>query len=384
MVTKPRILNVIDHSDSGGTQVQLAIRMVDLQDRFEFSVAVLGRKGELSEKYQQLGLPVYELGRGRNRWNPGAFFSLLKLVRKIKPNIVHAHLFKSIVLSPLVARLTGTDCILHDHSGLNRASLQFYFPNKLNRIIYSLALRFAIRLSTHVVVFTRSAQQDYLGEFDVPQAKIDFLPNSIDLDTPNIKRGNYDIRKELKLSDHASIIIMVGRLSPEKDWPTFIKVAERFPDPEKYAFIAVGSGYLETSLRETVMKQGLSNIVFLGERKDVPALLSQADAFLLTSRQEAFGNVILEAMAAGCPVIASLTPGPSSIIEHGRTGVLVKIGDVDAFAANLEAILADPQKVEEMIHAARLSIEEFTPEKVSAKLAGIYTLVLSNRKERKL
>ena len=383
MITKPRVLQVIDHTDSGGTQAQLAIRMSDLQDQFEFSVAVLGRTGDFSSKYQQLGFPVFELGKGRDRWNLGVFFSLLKLVKNIRPQIIHAHLFKSIILSPLVALLAGTSCILHDHSGLNRQSLRFYFPNPLQISIYSLALRFAIRLSTHVVVFTQSGRQDYVREFNVPQAKIDILPNSIDSGGLNIGQTGYDLRKELKLSDKARIIIMVGRLSPEKDWQTFIDVAERFPDPEQYAFIAVGGGYQEASLRETIMNKGLANLHFLGERNDVPALLSQADAFLLTSRQEAFGNVILEAMAAGCPVIASRTPGASSIIEHGINGFLVEIGDVHAFVTTLESINTDPRRIEELVQNARLSIGEFSPQKVSAKLANIYTMVLKNRRQQK-
>ena len=99
---------------------------------------------------------------------------------------------------------------------------------------------------------------------------------------------------------------------------------------------------------------------------------------MLTSRQEAFGIVILEAMAAGCPVIASRTPGASSIIEHGHNGLLVEMENVDGFASSLEEIFADPLMADNLVHNARLSLAQFTPEKISTKLAGIYAHVLQD------
>ena len=379
MPTKPRILHVIDHTDSGGAQVQMADRMSDLKDQFEFSVAVLGRTGDFSARYQQMGIPVVELAKGRNRWNLDVFFSLLRLVKSEKPDIIYAHLFKSMILSSFAAFLTGSACILRDHSGLNRRSLQFYFPNLLVRSLFSLAFRLAIKLSDHVVVFNEIEMQDYTSEFNVPQAKLDFLPNSINIVNLDSSQFKFDLRKELNLSEKTRIIIMVGRLAPEKDWPTFIEVAERFSDPQQYSFVAVGGGQLDASLRELALDKGIKNFHFLGERKDVASLLAQADAFLLTSKQESFGLVILEAMAAGCPVISSRTTGAISIIEHGHTGYLVDIGDVDGFTSALKTILSDTKLAKDLVKNARLSLGEYSPQKVSEKLAKIFNKVLLDR-----
>ncbi|MFN2215696.1 MAG: glycosyltransferase family 4 protein [Anaerolineales bacterium] len=379
MPTKPRILHVIDHTDSGGAQVQMADRMSDLKDQFEFSVAVLGRTGDFSSRYKQMGIPVVELAKGRNRWNLAVFFSLLRLVKSEKPDIIYAHLFKSMILSSFAAFLTGTACILRDHSGLNRRSLQFYFPNLLVRSLFSLAFRLAIKLSDHVVVFNEIEMQDYTSEFNVPQAKLDFLPNSINIVNLDSSQFKFDLRKELNLSEKTRIIIMVGRLAPEKDWPTFIEVAERFPDPQQCSFVAIGGGQLDASLRELALDKGLKNFHFLGERKDVASLLGQADAFLLTSKQESFGLVILEAMAAGCPVISSRTTGASSIIEHGRNGYLVDIGDVDGFTSALKTILSDTKLAKDLINNARSSLGEYSPQKVSEKLANIFNKVILDR-----
>ncbi|MFC2065142.1 glycosyltransferase family 4 protein [Chloroflexota bacterium] len=381
--SKPRILHVIDHSDSGGCQSQLAIRLADLKDRYEFSVAVLGRKGDFTLQYQQLGFSVFELGGGRNRWNPGVFIPLIKLVRREKPDIIHAHLLKSMLLSPLVARLTGTASIITDDTGINQQTLAFYFPDTIVRLFLTWALHLVVILSDKIVVLTNSNKNDYLQEFNIPESKVEILPNSIDSDPPPGMVEKVDLRRELELSSEAKVILMVGRLASEKDWPTFLEVAEKFPDAERYAFIVVGSGYLKASLQETALKKGLTNLHFLGERKDVPVLLSQADAFLLTSRQEAFGIVILEAMAAGCPVIASRTPGANSIIEHGHNGLLVEMEDVDGFVSSLEEILADPLLADNLVHNARLSLAQFTPEKITTKLANLYTMVLKNRRQVK-
>ena len=253
-------------------QSQLAIRMADLQDQFDFSVVILGRKGKFSDQYREMRIPTTELGRKKTRWNPGVFIPLLKLVRREKPDIIHAHLFKSMLLSPLVARLTGTASIITDDSGINRQSLAFYYPNTIIRLFLTWALHLAAMLSNKIVVLTHSNKNDYLQEFNIPETKVEILPNSIDSNPSPDTMEKVDLRGELELSSDAKVILMVGRLASEKDWPTFLEVAGKFPDPERFAFISVGSGNLESSLHELASTKGLTNFHFLGERKDVSSL----------------------------------------------------------------------------------------------------------------
>ena len=102
----------------------------------------------------------------------------------------------------------------------------------------------------------------------------------------------------------------------------------------------------------------LEKIEFLGHRDDVSAVLSQADIFVLPSRSEAFPNAIMEAMAAGLPVVASNVGGIPELVEDGRTGHLVQPGDAAALASSLIGLLEQPQRLEEFGRAARRKVEQ--------------------------
>lgn len=380
---KARILHVIDNTDPGGAQTQLAAIFEGLQDEYEFSVAVLGRAGRAEEKYRSLGIRVHALQTGSSRWNPGALPPLLQLIRREKPDLVHAHLFKSLVLTALAARLTSVPCLLHDHSGLDADNLRFYFPNMISRRLYSRVYRWAVRSSAGVLVLTPQIKDSYLKDFHTPAEKITVLPNAIDF-----KRIQDDIasgpslREELDLPADTRLIVMVGRMAAEKDWPTFIRIASQFQDQPQLAFIGVGSGSLEGQLRKSVWEKGIKNVHFLGDTQDVPSILHQTEVFILTSQREAFGIVLLEAMAAGLPVIATHTSGPAAIIQPEVNGLLVEPGDVDGFVASIQRVLANPDLAARLVGNARQSLPRYDLKVICQQLSELYDQVIQSQRTR--
>jgi glycosyltransferase involved in cell wall biosynthesis len=380
---KARILHVIDNTDPGGAQTQLAAIFDGLRDQYEFSVAVLGRAGRAEEKYRSLGIRVHALQTGSSRWNPGALPPLLQLIRREEPDLVHAHLFKSMVLTTLAARLAGIPCLLHDHSGLDAETLRFYFPNRISRNLYSWVYRLALRSCAGVLVLTPQIKDSYPKDFQLPAEKITVLPNAIDFKgIQTVTAGGLSLREELDLPADTRLIMMVGRLAPEKNWPTFIEIASRFPDPSQNAFIAVGTGSLEGQLRKSVWEKGVKNVHFLGDTQDVPSILHQADVFILTSQREAFGIVLLEAMAAGLPVIATCTSGPSSIIQPEINGLLVEPDDVDGFMAALQRVLTDPELASRLVQNAYQSLPRFDSKVICQQLSDLYNSVTHSRRTR--
>lgn len=378
MNSNPRILHVIDNSVSGGAQSQLESIFQGLRGQYSLSVAVLGRSGPYTEIYRALGVTVHLIKSGGNRRDLISFPRLLKLIRSERPDLIHAHLFKSMIFAALAARLTETPCVLHDHSGLDEDSMKFYFPEPVDRILYLLAFRSAIRSCDHLLVLTPWNRDGYIRFFHFPKKKINVLPNCID-------RGRFQavgspkknsLRADLGLAQDCKMIVMVGRLALEKDWPVFLEVAGKFPNPARYAFLAVGSGKLKNHLQKIAHEKNLVNVHFLGERQDVPSILKEADVLLLTSRFEAFGNVILEAMAADCPVIATRTTGPVSIIEPEVNGLLVGIGNVDDFVSSIERVFSEPGLAERLVGNSRVSIKQFDLPVVTKRLAEIYEQVL--------
>jgi glycosyltransferase involved in cell wall biosynthesis len=376
---KARILQVIDNTDPGGAQTQLAAILEGLRDQYDLSVAVLGRSGRAEDTFRSLGIRVRALQTGSSRWSVGAFQPLLELIRREKPDLVHAHLFKSMVLTALSARLAGVPCLLHDHSGLDTDNLRFYFPNIVSRSLYAWVYRWAVHSSTAVLVLTPQIQDAYLKDFQQPVEKITVLPNAIDYKRIQaVTAGETSLREELDLPADTWLIVMVGRMAAEKDWPTFIKIASQFQDQPQLAFIGVGSGSLEGQLRKSVWEKGLQNVHFLGDTQDVPSILHQADIFMLTSQREAFGIVLLEAMAAGLPVIATRTSGPSSIIQSEVNGLLVEPGDVDGFVASIQRVLADPELAARLVRNGNQSLPQYEVKVICQQLSDLYNKVIQS------
>lgn len=377
MNRKARILHVIDNTDPGGAQSQLVSIFKSLKDEYDLSVAVLGRRGRLEEVYRSLGIAVHPLQQGSSRWSPGSFLPLLRLIHQMQPQLVHAHLFKSNILASLAAWLAGVPCLLHDHSGMDADGLKFYFPNAISRFLYSSAYLIALKVSASVLVLTPQMRTATLHHYHLPPAKVTVLPNAIDLERSiSGMEVRQSLRDELELSASSQLIVMVGRMAPEKDWSTFIEIASYFTVRHQYAFLAVGSGKMELELRKLVHDKGLENFQFLGDRQDVASILTQSEVLVLTSRQEAFGIVLLEAMAVGCPVIAARAAGPIVIIQNGVNGLLVEIRDVTGFVNAINQVLSDPELAGRLAENAHRSVRQYDVNTVVQQLSNTYSSLL--------
>jgi len=226
--------------------------------------------------------------------------------------------------------------------------------------------------AAHRVVANSHAAADRLRAEGVEDGKILVIPNGIDPDAFEPHR----------YSNAPRHIMMIACLREEKRIDVLVRamprILARYPDAR---LTLAGDGTCRDSLMELVQELGVRDrVAFLGHREDVPALLQEADVFVLPSRSEAFPNSIMEAMAAGVPVIASDVGGIPELVRDGVTGRLVPPGDVDALANALLALLDNPRQVEEFGRAGRGTIQQtYSFDRMVEQFQTLYDTELSTR-----
>lgn len=207
---------------------------------------------------------------------------------------------------------------------------------RMQRVAYSFA---------HRIVANSPAAARVLDDEGIERPKISLIPNGIDAAAFAEGAPRRRVRR----------VITVANLRPEKGHETLIAAAALLARscPE-LRYSIVGDGARRAELEAFARARGVDHLIgFLGHRDDVPSLLSSSDVFALPSKSEAFPNGVIEAMAAGLPVVASGVGGLPDLIESPRTGLLVPPSDAEALAAALKALYIDPARAAAMGAAAR-------------------------------
>ncbi len=276
------------------------------------------------------------------------FFNLLSLVYKVKPNIVHSHMFHANILSRLVRILSNIPCLVCTAHNTNEGG-------KLRMFVY----RLTDRLADQFTNVSQEAVEAFEEKKAAPAGRMLTMHNGIDT-----QRFSFDSRVRQKWrSDlgvqNLKVFIAIGRFHEQKDYPNLLNSFSMLgKDLEESYLLIVGDGELRPQIECQVAKLGLQDkVALLGVRKDVPELLSAADIFVLSSAWEGFGLVVAEAMAAERIVIATDSGGVAEVM--GCNGFLVAPRDTPALAASMKkAVDMHDDQAREIGRAARQHIVE--------------------------
>ena len=210
--------------------------------------------------------------------------------------------------------------------------------------------RQAYRLAHKIVANSRAAARQLELE-GITADRIQVIPNGVNLDDADADAGAGGRLPRRPVTT----ILTVANLRPEKAHEVLLAAAVELRPRHPYLhFLIAGDGPRAAELQALATSLGLdAQVTFLGHREDVPALLAQADVFVLPSRSEAFPNGAIEAMAAGLPVIASRVGGLLDLVDEGRTGLLVPPDDPGALAAAIESLIVSPVRAEMLGASAR-------------------------------
>lgn len=227
-------------------------------------------------------------------------------------------------------------------------------------------------LATTTTTNSERAAEGFLARGVVPAGGLVVIPNSLDL--PAIESGagaRASVRRELDVDEGDFLWLAMGRLHPQKDYPSLLTAFARLVTQHPSARLRIaGEGRLEHELTALVADLGLAGRVRLvGLRDDAPRLLAASDALVLASAWEGLPNVLMEAMAAGLPCVATRVGGVPELVEDGRTGTLVPPGDPGALARAMAGIMSLPPAERAAMGARGRAavVDRFSPERAGTQ-----------------
>jgi len=364
-----RILHVIDSLDLGGAQTAL-LNLVKYADRtrFHHEVAAMHGEGRFVAAFRTLDVPVHSLSA--HCWPPAYLVNLPRLLQHGRFDIVHCHLFGANWIAKPLAAACGARIRYH-HDQCNDA-----FRAESPAAIFIDAL--TNQLSTRVLAVSRSVEDFNLLVEGLPPERVTYLPNSVDLAEfrPASATEQAAARAALDLPADAFVIGGVGRLTPQKNFALLLKAAAPLLAENAETIVTIfGSGPEEAQLRAAAP----AGVRFLGTVADRATIYRALDVLVLPSRFEGLPMTVLEAMAAGVPVLASAVDGVREIATPDVHALLAPSEDVVAFRAALRRLRAEPALRARLVTAALdLMRERFDARTLAKELETWYAHDLAN------
>jgi len=365
------ILFLTTHLNTGGISIYIKTLAREFRQRGH-RIFIVSSGGDMEDEIARIGVEHFIFNiRTKSEISPKIYLALKKLNRLIKEKnieIIHAQTRVTQVMGTLAAKMTGRVFLSTCHG---------YFKPRLVRRIFPCWGKTVIAISEPVV-------QHLTKDFKINKQRIALISNGLDIrDFPIIDDNTRQQRhREFDLND-SPVIGIIARLSEVKGHSILIKamnlIIQKFP---KAVLLIIGQGNMENSLKQMVGELNLQNNVrFLPIVNQTSAVLGLMDIFVMPSLQEGLGLAVMEAQASGLPVVASRVGGLPSLIEDGKTGLLVRPNDSQELAVAIVKLLKDPAKAKALGLSARKFIEkEFSSIKMAEDTLRVYQhLLLKNQ-----
>ena len=380
-----RVARVITRLNVGGPG-RHAILLTAGMDRARFDTTlitgVVGKdEGDLSELARARGispLVIPELGRPiRPTRDLMALIKLVRIFRDLRPDLVHTHLAKAGALGRVAARLAGVPACVHTFHG---HVLEGYFHPVVAQIFRWIEQRLA-RRTDRIVAISPRLREDILAMGIGRPERMEVISLGLDLErfrtTPSAR-----LREALGLPRGSPLLGIVGRLVPIKDHPTlFQAMALLEANDAAPHLVVVGDGERREELQRLASSLHLaSRIHFLGWRNDLEAILGELDVVICCSRNEGTPLALIEAMAAGVPVLSTDVGGVGDVVVHGETGWLVPPGDPAALAQAVRDLMAAPALRARLAAAGHtVALERHGVEELIRRTEKLYTAVMAGK-----
>jgi glycosyltransferase involved in cell wall biosynthesis len=351
-----RVVFCLDNFGIGGSELN-AVRLAEHLDksRFRLSVAALRASGPLMERFAKAGVPVHVFPV-RSLYGASALHEGLRFARFLAEegaDVVHSHDIYNNLFATVWARVARVPAVI--------ASRRWW--HTLNRPGHRMACAVGYRLADRVLANCEAVAASLVQDEHIPADRVVVVPNFVDASAfePLSRSTREQLLAAFGVPGDALLVGVVARLAPIKDHASLIRaigtLAPRWP---RLHLVVVGRGVAREGLGRLVAELGLTGRVhFVGLQPQKPNLHALFDLSVLPSRSEGFPNVVLEAMAAATPVVATAVGGTRDAVISGETGLLVPPGDTQALAIAIESLLGDPARRTSMGTAAQQRARRF-------------------------
>ena len=330
-----RVALLLESDGPGGAETMLLNLADELRRRGHevLPIGPAGRAGWLGDRFRERGFAPesYVLHRAID---PACLRQITAMLRSHRIQVAHSHEFGMAVYGAVAARRAGARHIITMHGG------RYYAEQRRRR----LALRWAARRSDALVAVSRATAADLRATLRLGDEAVRVVLNGI----PFRSGSRAAVRSELALRDDELLLVSVGNLYPVKGHAVLLRALGQLRrsgalDAVPWRLALAGRGEEEARLRALVRDEGLAErVTLLGYREDVPDILAAADLFVMPSLMEGLPLALVEAMAAGLPVVVSDVGGIPEVAKQGSEAILVPPGDPAGLAEGLATLMRDP------------------------------------------
>jgi len=367
---RKKVLHLITSLELGGAQSGLLLGLPRFEnDEYEHILCSITDRMNMAEEFENAGVKTMSL-QLQNKTDFMVVWRLRKLLKEVKPDVLHTYLLHGNLLGRVVGSLTGVPVIISSERTIGQA-------RRWGRIL----TRLTNPLAQAVEVNSSAGKLSVIKDLGVPEPKVRIIRSGFDLNSITSQNVETNIRNELGLNEDTRVILMAGRLRPVKgiDYGirAFTKLVEDVPNAH---LIIAGDGEERENLEGLARSLSVhEKSTFLGVRSDLPGLLRESDAFLLPSLNEGFPRVAVEALAIGCPVVATNVGGTLEIVIDGQTGIIVESKNPGQMADGLSNLLNDRALTRGLVESGKNLAGEFAIERYVDSLNGFYTDLLDSR-----
>ncbi len=349
--------------------------------KYDLSLILLVEENKLLEDYARqfeiAGIPVekiiikYDL-------DPLLVLKLYRLLQRLDCQILHTHLIHADLYGTSAGVLKRAPIIVSTKHNDN------LFRNSW---FYAFLDRMAARFSDQTIVISEALRKFFVEIEKIDPSMIKRIYYGLDLPGPveaQHSKNKCFIREEFQIASKAPLIGIVGRLILQKGHvfllDAFAKLLQTFSDAR---LLVVGDGYLREELHAKTISLGISgSVIFTGFRNDIPAIMNSIDILVQPSLWEGFGLVLLEAMSANTPIVATRVSAIPEIVVDGETGLLVAPGNVDGLVDAISKLFGNPKWAAEMGRHGKIRLEKcFSVDRMVSQTEALYDALITQKLE---